>query len=58
MLELSYEVMELSADAGLTVAVYSAEPGSRSQRGLDLLASWTATPDPTEGRISDEARER
>ena len=42
-LELSYEVLELSADAGLTVSVYSAEPGSRSQEALDLLASWTAT---------------
>ena len=44
-LELSYEVMELSADAGLTVASISAEPGSRSQQALDLLASWIATPD-------------
>jgi transcriptional regulator with XRE-family HTH domain len=44
-LELAYEVMELSADTGLTVSVYSAEPGSRSQQALDLLASWTATPD-------------
>jgi transcriptional regulator with XRE-family HTH domain len=43
-LELSYEVMELSADPGLTVSVYSAEPGSRSQEALDLLASWSATP--------------
>jgi transcriptional regulator with XRE-family HTH domain len=43
-LELSYEVMELSADSGLTISVYSAEPGSRSQEALDLLASWTATP--------------
>jgi transcriptional regulator with XRE-family HTH domain len=43
-LALSYEVMELSADAGLTISVYSAEPGSRSQEALDLLASWTATP--------------
>jgi transcriptional regulator with XRE-family HTH domain len=43
-LELSYEVMELSADSGLTVSVYSAEPGSRSEQALDLLASWTATP--------------
>lgn len=44
-LELGYEVMELSADAGLTISVYGAEPGSRSQQALDLLASWTATPD-------------
>jgi len=42
-LELSYETMELSADAGLTVAVYSAEPGSKCAEGLTLLASWTAT---------------
>jgi transcriptional regulator with XRE-family HTH domain len=43
-LELSYEVLELSADAGLTVNVFSAEPDSRSQQALDLLASWIATP--------------
>jgi transcriptional regulator with XRE-family HTH domain len=44
-LELAYEVMELSADDGLTVSIYSAEPSSRSQEALDLLSSWTATPD-------------
>jgi hypothetical protein len=37
--------MELSADDGLTVAVFTAEPGSASQQALDLLASWTATPE-------------
>ncbi|HXP38184.1 MAG TPA: helix-turn-helix transcriptional regulator [Solirubrobacteraceae bacterium] len=41
-LELSYEVMELAADGGLRLAVYTAEPGSRSEEALDLLASWTA----------------
>jgi transcriptional regulator with XRE-family HTH domain len=45
-LELEYEVMDVSADDGLTISVYSAEPGSRSQEALDLLASWTATPEP------------
>ena len=44
-LELSYETLELSADDGLSVAVFTAEPGSSSQQALDLLASWTATPD-------------
>ncbi|MGZ6640562.1 MAG: helix-turn-helix transcriptional regulator [Solirubrobacteraceae bacterium] len=44
-LELSYEVMELSADAGVTISVYSAEAGSRSQEALDLLGSWASTPD-------------
>jgi transcriptional regulator with XRE-family HTH domain len=43
-LELNYEVMELSADDGLTMSVYSAEPDSRSQQAVDLLASWAATP--------------
>ena len=43
-LDLSYEVLELAADSGLTIAVYAAEPGSRSQQSLDLLASWAATP--------------
>ena len=43
-LELSYESLELSADDGLTVAVFTAQPGSASQQALDLLASWAATP--------------
>jgi hypothetical protein len=33
--------MELGAD-GLTVAIFTAEPGSASQQALDLLGSWTA----------------
>jgi transcriptional regulator with XRE-family HTH domain len=42
-LDLTFEGMELAADAGLTVVTYVAEPGSRSEQGLDLLASWAAT---------------
>jgi transcriptional regulator with XRE-family HTH domain len=45
-LELEYEVMDVSADDGLTIAAYSAEPDSRSAEALDLLASWSATPEP------------
>ena len=37
--------MELVADPGLTMFVYTAEPGSRSEQALSLLASWSATPD-------------
>jgi hypothetical protein len=47
-LTISYETMQLSADPGLTLAVYTAEPGSRSEEGLNLLASWAATVDETE----------
>jgi hypothetical protein len=43
-LELAYEVLELPADAGLNISVYSAEPQSRSAQALDLLASWSAAP--------------
>jgi hypothetical protein len=51
--ELSYEVMEMAADSGLRLAVFTAAPGSRSQEALDLLASWIATPD--RRPASDEA---
>jgi transcriptional regulator with XRE-family HTH domain len=47
-LHLSFERMSLSADTGLTVFAFAAEPGSASEEALNLLASWTATPDPPE----------
>jgi hypothetical protein len=40
---LTYESMELTADQGLRLNAYSAEPGSPSADALHLLASWTAT---------------
>jgi transcriptional regulator with XRE-family HTH domain len=43
-LDLSFEAMELPGE-DLTMLVYTAEPGSRSQEALDLLASWAATLD-------------
>ncbi len=42
---LTFESMELVADSGQTMFVYTAEPGSKSEQALNLLASWTATPD-------------
>jgi transcriptional regulator with XRE-family HTH domain len=57
-LELAYEVMELSADTGLTISVYTAEAGSRSQQALDLLGSWTATPDAVEQPLGRGSHER
>jgi hypothetical protein len=47
-LSLTYEMMELTADAGLTILTYTAEPGSKSAEALNLLASWTATLDEAE----------
>jgi hypothetical protein len=43
-LTLAYESMELTADTGLRLNAYTAEPGSPSQDALNLLASWTAAP--------------
>jgi transcriptional regulator with XRE-family HTH domain len=42
--ELTYEAMELSADSGLTMFAYTAEPGTKSEQALQLLGSWAATP--------------
>jgi transcriptional regulator with XRE-family HTH domain len=42
-LQLSFEVMDLPADPGLSLIVYSAEPGSTSEDALNLLASWSIT---------------
>jgi transcriptional regulator with XRE-family HTH domain len=44
-LSLTYEMLDLSADSGLVILTYTAEPGSKSAEALDLLASWTATVD-------------
>jgi transcriptional regulator with XRE-family HTH domain len=42
-LELAFEALELAGDDALTVLTYSAEPGTPSGDGLELLASWAAT---------------
>ena len=51
-LDLSFEAMELVADPGLTMFVYTVEPGSKSEQALNLLASWAATP-----TTNEEARQ-
>ena len=55
---LTFETMQLSADAGLMVFVYTAEPGSRSEEALNLLASWTATPDEETTHADHEEQSR
>jgi hypothetical protein len=44
-LQLTYETLQLMAHTGLMRFVYTAEPGSKSNEALNLLASWAATPD-------------
>jgi hypothetical protein len=50
--------MELVADPGLTMFVYTAEPGSKSEEALNLLASWTATLDEEISDADHEERPR
>ena len=50
----TYESMDLVADPGLTIFVYTVEPGSKSAEALSLLASWSATPDEAVDRIPDQ----
>jgi transcriptional regulator with XRE-family HTH domain len=47
-LSLSFNRLDLTADDGLTIFTYVAEPGSRSEDALKLLGSWAATADPAE----------
>src|SRR3954465_3731382 len=44
-LSLAFNRMDIAADQGLTLFTYAAEPGSRSEEALNLLASWAATTD-------------
>ena len=45
-LNLNFNRLDLTADHGLTLLTYAAEPGSRSEKTLNLLASWAATHEP------------
>jgi transcriptional regulator with XRE-family HTH domain len=53
-LHLAYEVMELSADPGLALVVYSAAEGSSDDDALRLLASWAAAREPTNALTADD----
>ncbi len=53
-LTLAYEALELPADPGLTIFAYTAEPNSPSHDALNLLASWTSTPNQVSAVQADE----
>lgn len=42
-LTIAYEGMEMTSEPGLTMTVYTAEPGSASEEALRLLGNWAAT---------------
>ncbi len=45
---LTYNRMELAADPGQMLMIWTAEPGSKSAEALSLLGSWAATPEQPE----------
>jgi hypothetical protein len=56
-LHLSFEALALPADPGLSLVVYGAEPGSPSEDGLRLLASWAATLDQTQTALANRGHD-
>ncbi|MFG2343928.1 helix-turn-helix transcriptional regulator [Streptomyces phaeochromogenes] len=69
-LDLPFETFPLGTDSSQLLLTYTAEPASRSQEALNLLASWSATtndaiaerespakPDPTDASNSAEPRD-
>lgn len=55
-LTLAYEGLEMAAEPGLTLTIYTAEPGTASEDRLRLLGSWAASEyaDPTGHRNDGE----
>jgi hypothetical protein len=57
-LELSFNRIDLAADPGLMIIAYTAEPGSKSEESLALLASWAATEAAGEKVLGDPSDSR
>jgi transcriptional regulator with XRE-family HTH domain len=55
-LELTFEMLQLTADPGLNLLTYSAEPDTPSDEALKLLGSWAATVEREEAaRATDQS---
>ena len=55
-IELTFEAMDLTAGTGLTMHVYTVEPGSSSADALALLASWASLQRTTAPAAADARR--
>jgi transcriptional regulator with XRE-family HTH domain len=55
VLDLGFDALEIPADPGLTLTVYTAESASPSEDALRLLASWAATEQPPVTATVEEA---
>jgi hypothetical protein len=54
-ISLTYNRMELAADPGLAITIWTTEPGSKSAEALSLLGSWAATPEEAETAPASDA---
>lgn len=54
-LNLAYEELSVTAESGLALYIYTAEPGSDSYQRLQLLASWSTTPTSVFSAASDKS---
>lgn len=55
-LDLTFEALELAADPGLRINIYTADPGTPSEDALKVLASWAATRQSTTGAAVKQAK--
>jgi transcriptional regulator with XRE-family HTH domain len=55
-LELTFEIMDLAADPGLSILTYTAEQATRSEEALALLGSWSAMLEQEERARTNELR--
>ncbi|MBT2523025.1 helix-turn-helix transcriptional regulator [Arthrobacter sp. ISL-28] len=53
-LDLTFEALELPAEPGLRINVYTAEPGTPDEDALKVLASWAATQNTTELSLKEK----
>jgi hypothetical protein len=56
-LDLDFEAMDLPAEPGLRLNIYTAPAGSPTADGLKLLASWAATQDQLDEREKAQAED-
>jgi hypothetical protein len=57
-LDLTFQGMDLSSDRALQMLVFSAEPGSPSHDGLQLLSNWASTQDAAASDRTADAPQR
>ncbi|WP_157951376.1 hypothetical protein [Rhodococcus opacus] len=55
-LTLAFQSLAMPSDPGYRMTIYTAEPGSPSEEGLSLLASWAATQPTTSTAQSADSR--